>query len=142
MGLYYRQVKAYIENFDRVRVALYDDLAEDALGFTQGMYEFLEVDRSFVPDTTTRYQVTGVPKSRFLNKFLDVLGDVSRPIVRAVLPTEKGSQWYQYLKALKVKTLVKPEMKPETREYLKTVFREDVLRLQDLLDRDLSHWLN
>jgi len=141
-GLYYRQVKAYIENFDRVKVALHDDLAEDALGLTQDMYEFLEVDRSFAPDTRTKYQVTGIPKSRFFYEFLDVFQDVSKPIVRVILPKEKRSQWYKYLKALKVKTLVKPEMKPETREYLKNVFREDVLKLQDLLNRDLSHWLN
>jgi hypothetical protein len=142
VGLYYRQVKAYIENFGRVKVALYDDLVEDALGLTQGIYEFLEVDRSFVPDVKTKYQMTGVPKSRFLYEFIDVFRDMSNPIVRVMLPKGKRLWWYKYMKTLKVKTLVKPEMKPETREYLKNIFREDVLKLQDLLNRDLSHWLS
>ena len=37
--------------------------------------------------------------------------------------------------------LEKPQMKPETREYLKNLFREDILKLQTLINRDLSHWL-
>jgi hypothetical protein len=32
-------------------------------------------------------------------------------------------------------------MRPETRERLVGVFREDVLKLQDVLGRDLGHWL-
>ena len=32
-------------------------------------------------------------------------------------------------------------MKPETRAYLQQVFHEDILRLQDLIQKDLSHWL-
>jgi hypothetical protein len=37
--------------------------------------------------------------------------------------------------------LEKPQMKPETREYLKNLYREDILKLQTLINRDLSHWL-
>ena len=37
--------------------------------------------------------------------------------------------------------LVKPEMRPETRERLKSVYRGDIMKLQDLIHRDLSHWL-
>ena len=37
--------------------------------------------------------------------------------------------------------IVKPQMKPETREYLKEIYKEDILKLQELLKRDLSHWL-
>jgi len=32
-------------------------------------------------------------------------------------------------------------MKPETRKYLKNLYREDILKLQDLIKRDLSNWL-
>jgi hypothetical protein len=37
--------------------------------------------------------------------------------------------------------LVKPSLDPELRARLARVFRPDVERLQDLLDRDLSGWL-
>jgi hypothetical protein len=31
-------------------------------------------------------------------------------------------------------------MKSETREYLKNLYREDILKLQDLIKRDLGSW--
>jgi hypothetical protein len=35
----------------------------------------------------------------------------------------------------------KPQMKKEDRDYLKALFREDILRTQELIGRDLSEWL-
>ena len=34
-----------------------------------------------------------------------------------------------------------PPLLPRTRALLTAVYREDILRLQDLLGRDLTHWL-
>ncbi|GAJ07633.1 unnamed protein product, partial [marine sediment metagenome] len=38
--------------------------------------------------------------------------------------------------------LRKPEMKAETRQYLIRIYRENILALQDLINTDLSDWLN
>jgi hypothetical protein len=37
--------------------------------------------------------------------------------------------------------LEKPQLSPAVRTELVKTYKDDVLRLQDLLDRDLSHWL-
>ena len=37
--------------------------------------------------------------------------------------------------------LIRREMTPETRSWLTELYREDILRLQELLGRDLSAWL-
>jgi hypothetical protein len=144
VGLYYNQVKAFMENFDEVKVVLYDDLAQDALGLMRDLYEFLEVDPSFVPNVSTAYAVTGVPRDRSFYEFLNFLtrSNALKSMVRVALPGKIRTKLRKNLEALKVETLVKPEMKPETREYLKSAFREDILELQGLLDRDLGHWLN
>ena len=34
-----------------------------------------------------------------------------------------------------------PPMKPETRQFLIDYYRDDVMQLQDLLQRDLQSWL-
>jgi hypothetical protein len=142
LGFYYKQVKAYMENFSAVKIFLYDDLTREALGLMKDAYDFLEVDPSFVPDITVRHNISGVPKSRVFHGFLtgpSVVRNAIKPIARALLSKEKRAK---FLKDLKVKNLAKPEMKPETREYLKNAYRDDILRLQDLIDRDLSHWLS
>ena len=48
-GMYYDQVKAYLENFSEVKIYLYDDLKKDPLSLVQDIYRFLEVNDSFTP---------------------------------------------------------------------------------------------
>jgi hypothetical protein len=141
-GFYYEQVRAYMESFSAVQVNLYDDLVEDALGLVQGVYEFLGVDPAFVPHTGTKRNVSsGYPKSVFFHRFLtrpNILKSIMRPVVRRILPQETRAGLYEGLKS---RNLITPEMKPETRERLKNAYRGDILKLQDLIERDLSHWL-
>ena len=40
-----------------------------------------------------------------------------------------------------MKNLKRVPMKPETRRRLVETYREDVLRSQELIGRDLAHWL-
>jgi hypothetical protein len=148
LGFYYKQVKAYVENFSAVKIFLYDDLTREALGLMKDAYDFLEVDPSFVPDVTVRHNISGVPKSLFFHRLVNFLTrsnalmDKAKPMARVMLPKETRARLFEDLIALKVKNLAKPEMKPETREYLKNAYRDDLLRLQDLIDRDLSRWLS
>ena len=141
MGFYYKQVNAYIENFSQVKIYLYDDLKKDTLGLVKDMYEFLEVDSSFIPDVSIKYNVTGVPKNKFLHEFLtkpNIFKSMIKPIVKVMLEKEKSVKLVEDLKA---KNLAKPGMKPETREYLKNIYCEDIIKFQDLINRDLTHWL-
>lgn len=142
VGFYYKQVKAYIENFSQVKIYLCDDLKKDALLLIRDIYRFLEVDDSFVPDDLNkRYNISGVPKSRWLYEFLNrpnSLRTALKPFISIILPKSKR----QELKFLITeKNLKKTDMKTETREYLKGLYREDIIRLQELINRDLSHWL-
>ena len=38
--------------------------------------------------------------------------------------------------------MVKPEMKLETRQFLKDFYFDDLVKLEGLIGRDLSHWRN
>jgi hypothetical protein len=40
------------------------------------------------------------------------------------------------------KNLEKPKIEPELRQQLTEEYSEDILKLQDLINRDLSSWLN
>ncbi len=138
---YYNQVKAYMENFTQVRVYLYDDLMDDAFGMVRDIFEFLDVDSSFVPRTDTKYNMSGIPKNLLLHKLLttrNILRVATGTFLKVVLSDEKALKLYEYLRS---KNLKKAKMKPETRELLKRLYREDILKLQGLINRDLEHWL-
>jgi len=141
IGFYYHQVKAYLDNFDQVKIVLFDDLKKDTLGLVKDIYKFLGVNPSFTPDVSVRYNVTGIPKNKFIHKFLkesNILKSIIKPVVKTIIPQGERRK---IIEKIKMKNLQKPQMKPETRKYLKNLYREDILKLQDLIKRDLSSWL-
>lgn len=142
IGLYYSQVKAYLDKFSRVKVYLFDELKENSLALMKDIYEFLGVDSSFIPDITIRHNISGIPKNRFLYSILIRFNPFKlmlKPIInRSVLIENKVLHLWQNLKRT---VLEKPQMKPRTRQYLKELFYEDILKLQELIGRDLGIWL-
>jgi len=142
VGFYYRQVKAYAEKFGDVKVCLYDDLQRDAVSLVKGIYDFLGVDASYTPNARIRHNVSGIPRSRVLNNFFiepSRLQSITRSVGKSIL---KEDSWVRLRERLRAKLLAKSEMKPETRQFLQHTYREDILRLQDLIRRDLSSWLS
>lgn len=140
-GFYFRGVQAYLENFSEVKVCLLDDLKKGPVSVVQDVYRFLGVDPSFVPNVAVRYKTSGIPRSKKINRLFEEPTRL-RKIVRGVgrfLLTE--DRWIQWRDTLKNKSYAKAEMKAETRKSLENAYREDLLRLQDLIHRDLSGWL-
>jgi len=142
VGFYYEQVKDYLENFSDVKVCLYDDLRKDPIKLVQDIFRFLGVDDNFVPaNIGEKYNVSGVPKSKSLHRFLRTDNAVMAmflPIIRTVFPKRTRDVIKNRIRQANLKRM---EMKPETRMCLKEVYRDDILKLQNLIKRDLSHWL-
>lgn len=64
-GFYYNQVKDYLDNFDQVKICLFDDLKKDSLRLVKDIYNFLGLDTSFTLDVSKKYNVSGIPKNKF-----------------------------------------------------------------------------
>jgi len=137
-GFYYQQLKRYFDAFEQnqIRVYLYEDLKTDPSGLVRDLFLFLGVDDSFVPDTSVRRNVSGVPKSEALNR---VFLHLNRPLIKKYLPPRLLEAWREPIRR---RILTQPPRLPgEERRHLIEVFREDVLGLQGLINRDLSRWL-
>lgn len=140
-GFYFRRVKAYLENFGDVKICLFDDLKKTPVSLVQDIFRFLSVDSSFVPDVTMRFKTSGIPRSKKINRFFEEptrLRSIVRAVGRFILTEDRWIKWRDRLKA---KSYAKAEIKAETRKYLENIYREDILKLQDLIRRDLSPWL-
>jgi hypothetical protein len=144
-GLYYQQLKRYYEVFGRERfgVWLYEDMREDPASVAQSVFRFLEVDDTFASDTSSRYNPAGVPASqsaraamRATNRAVWVLRKVLAP-TSSILPLA-----FKMRRAVQSRVLTEPPpIDPELREELVEGYKEDILRLQELIGRDLSIWL-
>ncbi len=138
-GLYCRQLKRYYALFDReqIRIFLFEDFKEDPTAVVQDILATLDVDTSFVPDTSVRHNPTGVIR----NPLAHFVWTRSRPIrsgLRNYLPQTLRDWAFPFFTQSGV---VKPPMPEEIKQELLEFFRPDIEGLQDLIDRDLSHWL-
>jgi len=139
-SFYCTQVKAYMDNFPHVKICLFDDLRKDTLALVKELYEFLEVDPSFVPKMT-RCNVSGVPRYRKLhNLFVErtPLQNIIRTSGKFILGEDR---WIMLRESVRARLLQKTTINPETRERLKEAYREDILNLQRLIKKDLTTWL-
>ena len=142
LGFYAHQVKAYFDNFSAVKVCLFDDLKREPATLIQDIFRFLEVDATFRPDITANYNISGVPRLKLFKSLFrrnpPLQGIVS--FLGKTIFTEDG--WTGLREKLKAKLLVKTTMKPETKHDLENLYRDDIAKLQSLIGRDLTHWMN
>ena len=137
-GLYHEQLRRYYDAFgeDRIRVYLQEELKRDPVGMMQDVFRFLGVDEGFVPDVSVRHNVSGVPKNAFLHALVTGL---NRPGVKRFLPKKLVRGLREPIRNF---ILAKPPRLPaEVRKELVEAYREDVLQLEGLIQRDLSSWL-
>jgi hypothetical protein len=141
LGFYHQHLSRYFELFDRRRISvfLFEDLKEEPDKLLREMFDFLEVDPSFKPDVSVRYNVSGSPKNEILFNLTK-----KRPLTTAVkrwLPGWVRDPIAGRFEKLRGGQLTKPPIDPSLRGLLIEEYRQDLLRLQDLIGRDLSHWL-
>jgi hypothetical protein len=138
-GFYSIQLKRYFKLFDRnqVRIHLYDDLTANPLSLMQNIFQFLGVNDQFIPDLSKKHN-----QSDFQEKEIPHIFSAMRSPIKTILRPFIPEAVRKRLRQIKTKEIVKPSpLSPETRKELTKIYREDILELQDLIQRDLSKWL-
>ena len=168
-GLYYVHLKRYFDAFDRnqIRVYLTEDLSTNPIGVLQDIFHFLNVDEKYVPDVSKRKNTSDRPPQklnpiRLLVKQLtqssagrggDPAGTEFQQESATAFrssggcfelaqssSTHTGCSRQAQSKRYQIES--KPAISPALRkELIEQVYREDILKLQDLIQRDLSQWL-
>jgi hypothetical protein len=140
-GLYYEQVKAYLDAFpsDQVLILLFEELLSDGPGVFKRLCQFIGVDDNFTPNTTERVNVGGIPKSRTLHNLLKNRWAVTA-LLKPFFPVAWRKSMRQRLIAQNLHRY--PLLADDDRRQLIDYYQEDVLKLQILIDKDLSSWLH
>ncbi len=139
-GMYFQQVKAYIDSFRSVKIILHDDLVKDTEGMMRVICRFLEVDSHFVFDIEKEHNSSYPPRWELLGKLVTSESRLKFHLLNQLPDRWKKGIRHQFDRWNTDKN-ASIELKPETRKNLRLVYAEDLLRLQDLIGRDLSGWL-
>jgi len=138
-GMYSKQVEAFQQAFgtDRVLVLLFDDIHADIKKTCRDIFTFLEVDSNFsVDDKVKHNSVSGEPRLKWIVAALFAKNKLKR-VIAALIPKK--------LRMIMLGIIVKPLLKRETMDaetYRRLVdyFIQDIVKLEKLIDRDLSAW--
>ncbi len=137
-GLYHYFLSSYDQRFppENVKVYLYEDWLANPTGLLQDLFQFLGVDPEFQPCNRRGAGKTGDiahPVLRQLWTASVALRTRLRPWLPRRIRDTAGSAFLRQLN--------KPPLEPSLRVRCLSYFRQDLLRLQDRLGRDLSSWL-
>ncbi len=145
VGFYYAQLKPYFELFSRsqIKIYLYEDFKQHTNDIIQDIFEFIEVNNSFIPDTSIKHNESIISRNKMVSKNKKISNFLTKDnsyknLLKLLLPK-------QFRRSIKERVLEgifhKPPLTREVRKQLIEEYREDILKLQDLIDRDLSSWL-
>ena len=144
-GLYYEQLKRYYELFNKERIGvwLYEDLKDEPAKVSQSAFRFLGIEETFTPDTSSRHNPAGVPASEYARAAMKATDTTVGVLRKVVAPTSRILPMVlKVRRAVQSQVLTEPPpIDPGIRAELIRWYKEDILKLQDLIRRDLSAWL-
>lgn len=138
LGLYAKQVKQYLDVFGRrqVKVILFEEFIRNPESQLKDVFHFLEIDSDVHIDTSVQHNESGRPKSRWIYNFIskpNVAKEFLKPLVPPAIRERVGIR-------AKSMVLERESMNPQTYEALMDYFTTDIMKLETLLNRDLSIW--
>jgi Sulfotransferase family len=136
-GLYYESVKRYLDRFPREKVCilLYDNYRVQPGSTIAEIFRFLSVDSSFTSDLSRRHNEPRVPRFNSMSRFLKKRGAFDR------LATLVPSKLKPPLRKLAVRPRERVAVTSSDRRFLLGYYRDDIGKLAQLLNRDLTTWL-
>jgi hypothetical protein len=147
-GLYFKQIQEYLKYFPREQllITFYDDLNIHPELFLKTVYSFLEVDSEYQPDALGHRENARKPLPKY-----EIIYNFTRSIYGWILQRNRLAKpffdelkrkgyfdtFYAFMRGSE-----HPRPSKEVEEKLTIFFREDVSNLSELVQRDLSFWLN
>lgn len=138
-GMYYNQLRAFIDNFPNVRVLIYEDFTANNTGVVKEICRFLKVDDSFIPKMELRYNVSGKVRMQWMYDYVFFKKSLLKDLLKPFIPYELEMRIrHRFIE----KNTRQWDMSPVTKKKLLSIYEDDICKLQGLLKRDLSFWLN
>ncbi|MEZ4600791.1 MAG: sulfotransferase [Syntrophotaleaceae bacterium] len=136
-GLYYNQVRNYLEVFGRenVKIYIFEEFFSNLSYFCQDIFAFLGVNRGFSPDFK---KLNEGGEIRF--KFLHKIRNRRYPLLKKFLPVAIRVKIQTTLLNLNIKKGKKESMQAETRSYLEEFYKDDIVNLEGLLGKEINFW--
>lgn len=142
LGFYADAIAAYQAAFSQVKVILQEDLQDRTEEIMKDVFRFITVDDSFVPDTSVQYNISDLQTGNFWFKFIvqnRFVKPLIKPLADVIMNEEQRRKLVHKLRKKSKAPAFQPA--PALLAELNALYREDILRTQELIRRDLTTWL-
>lgn len=136
LGLYYNQVKRYLDVFpkENVGIFLFDVLKENPATFYSDIFKFLDI-QLIAEEINEIHNKAKIPRMKNLNKLIVSSG--LKNLGKTVLP----NKIFQAIKQKSFKENDEIVFDSEMENKLLEIYKEDIRKTSTLIDNDLSLWL-
>ena len=138
LGLYFKQVKSYLEEVKNVHIIIYDDYKNDFQNEMKKIFDFLQLDIINI-DSEERHMVGGWQWKDEKIKSLLTKKNLIKSILKVLIPFKTLRRFIRK-KIKDQNTSSVAKISDEDKNMLKVFYKEDVKKLSDLLDRNLNYW--
>lgn len=159
-AFYYKQLRHYYRLFQKqnILILIYEEIKKKPIEFLTKIYNFFALEnKSFVPTLISKgVNVTGIRTYRHkipvINRILyklmlkikvddKVRNRLRKTLINDLLEKFLDFNWKRIHKTNTTERLIeKKQMNEETRNILERIFRPDIMKLEKLIEKDLSIW--
>lgn len=140
-GRYHDSVKNYLEAFKNVKIIIFEEFVKSPEIIVKEIYQFLGVDSSITPNVEQKFNFTGKPKSKWLQKLLKGSpNQLSRRYLKRLLNDNTRLIIRDKLERLNISE-GNSEIEQSTQKKLEKFFYEDKKKLEKLLNIKLNNWI-
>lgn len=134
-GFYSETVKAYQQNFEHIKINLFEDLKKRPAWLLNDILQFLGINSPTKSIPFKRYNPSGIPKNKLFEMGSQMRGKSSliRSITDKFLPPGLRRKLKSFM-------FQKPPMPKKFKEELYMLYKTDIEKLESLIERDLSEW--
>jgi len=137
-GLYYEQVKAYLDRFSQVKIFLQEDLKTAPQEVMSELFQFLGLADMEFEEFERHNQTVFAPQNARLHQLLNAqpIKALRKNVFESVAPGLVGKLKTAYL----AKNEAGKAFNDEIKTHLIRTFRADTHQLERLIGKDLKHW--
>ena len=139
LGMYHRQVKAYLDEIKNVHIIIYDDYQNDFQNEMIKVFNFLGIDIINI-DSAKKHMVGGWQWEDEKMRNIMIKKNPLRSFLKVLIPF-KGLRKNIRTKIQNRNTSRVPVICKDDREMLRSFYKEDVKQLSNLLERNLNYWI-
>lgn len=149
-GFYGHYLNNYFKIFDQsqIKVFLFEELKDNPEKLHKEIFQFLGVEDKFEIDFSITYNQSGFIKNPMLDKLIGpnsflFLGLKKLIPQKSIQKIKDNKFLFKKVNDLRSKNLTKPKLSKELKcKISNEIYKEDIILLQNLINKDLSHWLN